>query len=378
MTDPARRHDDRPRILHVINSVDVGGAETALLSIVARTAEQLRHELLTLVGPGSLADRFREAGAEVSTLSSRHDSASIRGALSRADLVQGWLYWGNLAALVLGRRTRVLWSVRSSWPVEAVDRESWKVRCARRLCGLASRWPAAVCYNSEEGRRSHERRGFFPRRAKVLRNGVDGARFRPRPDLREATRRALGLRDDDFAVGLFGRTHPVKGHEDLLRAAAGLTERIPGLVLVLPGRHLPGTLERLEEVSRALGIASRTLFLGPRDDLPELYDALDVYCSASWREGCPNAILEALASGVPCVATDAGDSAAVVGDAGRIVPTRRPRELAEAIAEIHDLGVEGRRSLGAEGRRHVVEEFDLRRSLDLWVDLYRSLVGPAR
>jgi glycosyltransferase involved in cell wall biosynthesis len=121
------------------------------------------------------------------------------------------------------------------------------------------------------------------------------------------------------------------------------------------------------------GLGDRVMFLGERTDKPALTPAFDIACSSSaWGEGFSNAIGEAMACGVPCVATDIGDSKEIIGEGGIIVPGGDPGSLARAILQLIDAGREGRRQLGLLARRRVEAEFSLERIARRYGELYDS------
>ena len=125
------------------------------------------------------------------------------------------------------------------------------------------------------------------------------------------------------------------------------------------------------------GIANRCHLLGRREDIPRVLAALDVFVSSSAVEGFPNAIGEAMACGVPCVVTDAGDSARLVGDTGMVVPVREPDALADGVLKMIGLGEDGRTTLGAMARRRVQDLFGIEGAARQYEELYREMAECA-
>src|SRR5204863_5546517 len=123
----------------------------------------------------------------------------------------------------------------------------------------------------------------------------------------------------------------------------------------------PETYAReLEQLGGELGIREKVIWAGPWADMPAVYNAFDIASSSSaFGEGFPNVVGEAMACGVPCVVTDVGDSAFIVGDTGKVVPPKQPERLAEALNWMIELGAEGRSRLGERARRRIEENFDL-------------------
>src|SRR5205823_8210436 len=139
-----------------------------------------------------------------------------------------------------------------------------------------------------------------------------------------------------------------KDHRTFLAAAARLAASEPRARFVLSGTGTEPANRELTDAIARLGLADRVVLLGERHDMPAFFAALDICAlSSAYGEGCPNVLGEAMACGVPCVATDVGDSAAVIGDTGVVVPARDPAALAAGIERLIGLGAGGRQALGA-------------------------------
>jgi glycosyltransferase involved in cell wall biosynthesis len=157
--------------------------------------------------------------------------------------------------------------------------------------------------------------------------------FRPDPDARAGLRSDWGVRDEAL-IGLVGRLAEGKGHRTFLEAAGLLARRHPDVRFVIIGGGAPAKGDELELVTLELGLGPRLLWFEFREDMRAIYNALDVLCSASHREGFPNVIGEAMACGVPCVVTEVGASAELVGGSGIVVPPGEPALLADALEEM--------------------------------------------
>ena len=192
-------------------------------------------------------------------------------------------------------------------------------------------------------------RGFDAAKLTVIPNGFDSSRFRPDPAARDEVRREIGVAPDAPLIGLVARYDPFKDHATFLRAAAALVRTRPDARFLLCGNRVDaGNAELVEQIA-SLGLAEHVRLLGPRRDVQRIYAALDVLAQSSISEAFPLVLGEAMASGVPCAATDVGDSALIVGDTGRIVPPRNPEALAGAWADL--LADRPRRAAGRSGWR---------------------------
>lgn len=373
-----------PRVLHVITSLDPDGAQTMLLKLVSRShGDRFRHAVVALRG-GSLARRFADLGVDVSIAGvSRPTSLPaaffrLRRAVraARPDVIHGWLAHGNVAAeaaRALGApRATVLWNVRDTNP--DLHAKGFGPRAVPRLAGLLSRRPARVVNNSVESARVHtETLGYDPERWEIVPNGFDTSEFRPSPAARRAVREEIGVADGAPLVGLVKRYHADKGHGVFFDAAREIAATRPDARFLLAGRGTGRDNAAVLDELSARGLSDRFVLLGHRDDARRVHCALDVAVSSSETEGFPNTIGEAMACGVPCVVTDVGDSARLVGDTGSVVAPRDPSALAAAVGALLDLDASAREALGDRARERVEREY----SLDAVVGLYERLYASA-
>jgi glycosyltransferase involved in cell wall biosynthesis len=289
---------------------------------------------------------------------------------SNPDIVQGWLYHGNVAATVStlfwDNAPPVLWNIRGSLATGK--------RFTNLLVWLSAKisfLPYKIINNSTASALEHEQRlGFRTERRVVLPNGFDTEMFRPSANSRRTVRQSLGISDDAIVIGLLGRYHPIKDHENFLAAAGVVRDRHPNVHFVLAGEGVDETNAALRELVLRHGLHERAQLLGLRSDVAELMCSLDLLVCSSWGEGFPNVVGEAMSCGVPCVVTDVGDCREVVGDTGRTVPPRDSSALAQGILDLIAIGSEGRAALGARARQRVIESFSLEAVVRRYEDLY--------
>lgn len=362
------------RVLHVITGLGQGGAETMLAKLIEALPD-ITHVVVPLARDLALGPRIAAAGARVVPLGMRGPlglpvavarlAAQIRRV--RPDVIQSWLYHADLAVTlaraVAFARAPLAWSLRCSDMDLARYAASTRlvVRALARLSGV----PAVIASNSEAGLAWHRGLGYRPRRTVVIPNGFDTDRFRPDPAARARLGAMLGWRDDAVIVGLVARVDPMKDHAGFL-AALGQTS--PALRAVLVGR---GT----EALAIPPALAGRVVALGPREDVAALTPGFDIACLASrFGEGFPNVLGEAMACGVACVTTDVGDAAAIVGDAGVVVPPGDPAALAHALTALAT-DADRRRALGEAGRARVLADYALPAVAARYASLWRGLAA---
>ena len=330
------------RIVLLTRSLTLGGAQRQLIYLAKGLAER-GHDvhILSFYGGGELDATVGDRAVEVSDLgkSGRWDllafanKARSRLIHLRPDVIYSFLTPANLTAAGLRRflpEHRLVWSVRAS----NLDFSAYgpmiglTMAVERRLAHV----PDLIVANSEAGRRDAVARGFPAAKMCVVPNGIDTAALAlTTPDARARARASLALQSDEVAVGMIARLDPMKDHATFLRAMAQVAAKRRARA-VLAGPPDGPARKRLEALAAELGIADRLLWLGPVPQVENLYPALDVVClSSAYGEGLPNVIGEAMACGIPCVATDVGDCRVLLDGFGSVVAAGSPRALAEAV-----------------------------------------------
>lgn len=372
------------RILHVTTDLETGGAEIMLLKLVSATCNRQSHAVVSLKAGGTIGARLKELGTRVYSLGLRPVFPNPLSVLRmrrilrqfQPDLIQGWMYHGNLmaslAGALAGNHVPVVWNVRQS--LEDIRVYKWTTATVIRLGALVSKYPTAVIYNSQSGANHHAALGFLNPKQVVIPNGFDCEIFRPDEYTRNCVRHELGVADDRVLVGLVARYHPIKDHHGFLQAAGLVARSRENVQFLLVGSGVTEGKRELMELIAREGLEGRVFLLGERLDMERVTCALDIACSASWSEGFSNAIGEAMSCGVPCVVTDTGDSALLVGNAGLTVPPRNPEAMAHGICTLIDQGIGYRRLLGSAARERIETEFSLATIARLYEELYLDVV----
>lgn len=348
----------------------------------AMESERWRAHVVSIIPPGPMAGPLGDAGIPVDSLQIPQGSPDPRALTrlrslirrSRPDLIQSWMYHADLLGGLAGAidRIPVVWNVRHSNLDPKLNSRSTLLTA--RLCAAGSRrLPAAVIYCSSAARAAHEQIGYRPRLGRVLPNGFDLAQFTAARDARAAVRAELGADGSQLVVAIVARIHPQKDHATFVRAAADLA-RTHDAVFVVVGRECDPSNEALVSMLREAGIAGRTRLLGERHDVPRLLQGFDMLVSSSVGEGFPNSVGEAMAAAVPCVVTDVGDSALLVGDTGIVVPPSRPDELARGMRQLADAGADGRAKLGRQARLRMEQHFSIDAVAGMYADLYETVL----
>lgn len=367
------------RVTHVITGLRPHGAELALLRLVRATAGEIDHTVVVLAASAELRPDFEAAGAtvHVAGLRPRPDPrpwwrivSAVRR--SRPDVVQTWLPVADLIGGLVGRlatRAPVVWNVRNS----EHDPRRWgrptrlAIAANRRL---STRLPARIVAVGSVAAALHAELGYDASKIVVIHNGFEPARVTVDGP---SARRGFGIGDDAVVVCRLCRFHPDKDVPTLLDAWSRVVVDAPDAVLALAGHGLDPSNQQLTTMLREHGVTHSVVPLGQLPDPSVLYAASDLTVSSSLAEGLPNVIGEAMAHGIPAVVTDAGDSALLVGDTGRVVPCADPGALATALHELVTMDGAARAGLGRLARNRIDEEFSMAVMTERYVALWREV-----
>lgn len=348
--------------------------------IASANPRSVASAVLSLEGRSEIGDRIAAAGSFVWTanLNGWRRFSDIPFSLRKAivawkpDVIQGWMYHGNVAATLLsrllGRRVPVVWSIRQSLydPRKEKPGTQLVIWVGRLLSGT----PSLTIYNSREAAESHARLGFSRKRQVVIPNGFDCDTFVPNPSASARIRRELTIPESDLVIGHVARYHPIKGHELFLEAAALVVETLPSVTFLLAGLGVDSTNEKLNATIRHFGLGSRVRLLGLRTDIPDLTAAFDIAVVSSHAESFPNVVGEAMACEVPVVATDVGDSASIIGETGIVSPRGDASALASGMLALTALAKPERQRLGRDARTRIHTKYGLDQIAQRYWEVY--------
>lgn len=379
-------------IRHLIGSLDRGGAERFLVRLVAGITKReptWRQSVWTLTDNVPLAPDLQRTGVEVRTFGG---GKSLEGmgrlaALPRAmasepcSLLQCWMYHAEVMGVIsriCGARAPQIWTLRQSRL--SSDANTGMTRLMMRISAWGSRHvPAAIIAGSHAALEAHRAIGYRAPLMPTIHNGVDVAHFAPNAEARARRRAAWGLDADTIAIGYLARISPVKAHDDLLAAAARLidTPGLPPWRLVLVGSGTGRGEKPFASMIRDAGLDAHVICAGVDVNPAAALAGFDIAVSSSRGEGFPNAVAEGMATGIPTVATDVGDTRALLGDSPYLVPPAQPEGFAVAITALLRLHASERRALGDSLRRRVEQHFDIDRAIDAYAALYRQVISGA-
>lgn len=366
------------RILLLSTSMGMGGADKLLL-IAAQAMRSHGHEvrIVSMTPLGPMGQEARSLGIPTETLDMRRGFADPRGLFRLAQLVRSWrpdvvhshMVHANLMARVLRLFVRLPALVSTIHNI--YEGGHLRMLGYRLTNGLVDHMTIV----SEAAAERFVSERIVPRELlTVVPNGVDTDYFRNVPaEVRETLRRSLGT-DGQFVWLAVGRFEVAKDYPNMLRAFGEVAGREPRAVLLVVGR---GSLqEETKALAEQLGLGAKVLFLGVRQDVPELMSSADGYVMSSAWEGMPMVLLEAAAAGLPIVSTRVGGNHEVVRDeeSGFLVPARDSGALARAMLRLMELSPEQRRSMGQLGHEHVRRHYGLQRVAEQWEGIYRNVL----
>jgi sugar transferase (PEP-CTERM/EpsH1 system associated) len=366
---------DRVAVFQLITELDIGGAQFALLRLLAGLDRDRFAPAVACLynGDGAVAQRIRALGVPVTDLGMtarwRWDAFGRLYRLlchARPTILHTWMFHANIPGRVLGRLAGVPIVISS----ERTMGQEGRLRCWFNR--ITSPLPDRVaCVSESVAEFAAQTIGIPPAQLAVIPNGIPLEDFHPAG--RSKARADLGIPLRAVVVGTVGRLQPVKGTSYLLEAWALLASDHPDAILLLVGGGPQQAA--LERMSRRLGISERVRFLGDRADVPDLLRGMDVFALPSIWEGMPNAALEAMAVGLPVVATAVGGTAEVVVDGvtGLLVPPGNSDALAQSITcLLCDPAL--RHKMGQAGRERVVKHFSVGRMVEQTERLYEQLL----
>jgi len=368
---------DSIKIVHVVHSFGVGGLENGVVNLINRLDNHFEHTVLCLSRSGAMAERLvnrRVAVVEMKLPTDKFRFPILKLSRVLRDVAPDIVHtrgWSCVDAISAARVTGIPCVIHGEHGWEASDpqgRNRKRMLVRKCLSPLVDRF---VTVSDDLKRWLSQVVGIAERKITRIHNGVDVRRFSI--GQRDAARRLLGLDEAAFVVGSVGRLDPVKDHSSLLQGFQSLARsEKPAYLLVVGSGPMR---QALQAQAQRLGIADRVKLLGERDDIPLLLQALDVFALTSVAEGISNTILEAMASGLPVIATRVGGNPELVehGMTGQMISAGDVPALTEALRSyLSDADL--RRTHGANARARAEQHFSLERMAAQYADLYLGLV----
>jgi len=329
------------KIVHIITGLNNGGAEAVLFRL-ATGDKKNSHKIISLMDEGIYGGRLISSGIKVYTLDMPRRRVTLSGLIKlyrllkniRPDVVQTWMYHADLVGGIMARLAgihSVAWSIRGPFNRKLT---SIRTKLTIHLCSLLSNWiPRVIISNSMHAVEVHKNIGYMASKLVCIHNGYSLENFQPNKKARSDFRTEINLDLDFTLIGMVARFDPYKDHENLFAALSILSKKENRVCCVLIGSGMVSDNQYLVNLIEKYGVHDMVKLLGPRGDIPEVMAALDLHVLSSVDESFPNVLAEAMACGIPCITTDVGEAALIVGDSGWTVPRSSPVAMAGAIGE---------------------------------------------
>ena len=382
------------KVLYLIPGLGVGGgAERSLLDVAPGLAEAGIDLSIAYFHDrsSSAVGAFRDLGVRVDRITAPRFAARVRKvhaliAERQPDVLHTTLFEADVVGrwAAVGTSPRVLASLVNT-PYEPARYESddvsrWRIEAVRRYEGLTLRRLCDHIHANSQAVADAAVRSFHvdPARISVVHRGRDPGRIRSAtPEIRAEARASLDLPPGSPTILSVGRHEPQKGQIHLVRALPAVLDRYPEAILLVAGRE-GSVSESLRAEAGASGIADRIRFLGNRDDIGEVMAAADVLAFPSLWEGLPGTIIEAMAVGIPIVASAIGPVCELVDDhTARLVRAADPADLARGIIEVLDGRAEAAQR-AASARQRFLDDLTVTRAQERMADLYRKVAELPR
>lgn len=330
-----------PRVLNIITGLNDGGAEAVLYRLCHHDKEH-QHIVISLMDKGKYGPLLEDIGVQVYCLNMPPGKVRITALIKlyklirqlNPDVVQTWMYHADLIGGVVARLAgfkNVFWNIRHT---ELKPNESKRstILIAKVCAKISSLVPKRIVCCANKAASVHVDLGYADEKMIVIGNGYDLSLFYPKRDYS-----SLSDSNINFALGMVGRFNPQKDHVGLLKALDIVKKRRSKFNAFLIGQDINTNNLFLLDNINTLGLEEHVSLLGQRADIATIMNILDIHVlSSSFGEGFPNVVSEAMACGTPCVTTDVGDAALIVGQSGWVVPPKDPHALANAIVEAID------------------------------------------
>ena len=360
------------KIIHIINSLDVGGAEQMLKRLlVSDLAAHSNTMVISLINIGQIGKELRNLGFSVYSLNTHriwHIPFTLFKLIkllykNNPDIVQTWLYHsdflGGIAAKLVGVKS-IIWGIRST----ELRKKAYHTKLIRRLCAVLSYViPSRIICVAHASKQKHISLGYCAKKMSVIHNGFDFSVLHSAYSERQNLRLKHGINDSHLVIGCLGRFSPVKGHDMFVSAMKSLAQDFPNARFLMIGRDLDFFNAQLVKWINATGVAERFILLGERNDVAVCLSAMDIFCLPSRSEGFPNALAEAMAMGLPCVATNVGDAAILLGKTGVLVNKENLVALTTELIAMLRLPPEARKEMGNRSSERVRSLFSIHKAL---------------
>lgn len=377
------------KVLHIIVGLNVGGAEMMLKRLVEHSpASSQNSAVISLTTFGHIGILLQARGIHVHSLNMSsfwHVPLGLWRLIQlirqfNPTIVQTWMYHadliGGLATRFAGNYP-VVWNLQSNLiPTQLFSISYWLIR----LCSIFSHiLPAHIICCAQTAKKTHIDMGYSAKKITVIPNGYDFSLLEKDIDVRVSARALLGFDDCDLVIGVVGRFDPLKDYETFIAAAKVVASKCPTAKFLMIGRGNDWQNTTLRTWVEHAGLVEKFNLVGQQVHVPFYLSAMDIFCLPSSNEAFPNVLVEAMALGLPCVTTQAGDAAEilcnVMSNSSFVVPSKQPAALAAALLQMCHLDARSRYALGESNATSVKVKYTIEKISQRYTRVYENICG---
>lgn len=367
------------RIIHIITGLNNGGAEMMLYKLLENIDKsKYKIEVISMMDKGIMGPKIENLGINVHTLDMKQGIPSIKSILkarkicSDADFIQSWMYHADLFSFIIGKifmNKKVIWGIRRANLEKGKNKKS--LLMIAKINSFLSKFVNEIVSCSIEAKKTHIDYGFKESKIVVIPNGFSIEKYSYNSEAKKKLLKELGINENKTILSVVGRWNILKDHKNALDSLVLLKEKYSNLIMIFAGTGMKKNNKELIDLIKERNLGNEIYLLGRREDIPDIMSATDIYVSSSSGEGFPNVIGEAMACETPCVVTNVGDSAYIVGETGIVVPRQKPKQLANGIEKLLKLDLEKREELVKFARQRIVDNFEVSKVVEMYTKLYK-------
>ena len=359
-----------------------------LMKLLANSNKKLfRSKVISLGGAEPIGAQIEKMGIPVLALNLSRTRPDVFKLLSlrqtiktqNPDIIQTWMYHADLvgtliAASIPKKKKQLSWNIRHSNFEE--DKEKILTRLTVKACAhLSHSFPRIIVCNSHRGASIHKDMGYAKNKMRVIPNGFDTSVFKPNRNLYRKVREDLGLPQESLIIGMVARFHYQKNHIGFLETTKTIKNLLPSVHFVMCGKNVDYSNEIINNYIKRYELTDFVHLIGHQDNVATIMPGFDLVVSNSIvGEGFPNAVGEAMACGIPCVVTDVGDSAYIVGDTGMVIPPKDNCALINACTVLLNMNDSALMQMKKRARLRIKTFFSIKRITQEYEQLYLSMV----
>lgn len=365
------------KIAHIIVGLNNGGAEMMLYKLLKYVNnEKYECSVISMMDEGIMGERIKKLGIPVYCLNMKRGVPSIRAVIKTLslckdkDIIQTWMYHADLLGFIISKilKKKIIWGIHHS-NLEK-DKNKKSTLLIAKINSYLSRWADNIISCSIVAKEKHVEYGYCEKKINIIPNGFELDKFKYIENSKKILEKEFPILKNKLIFALVARYEILKDHKTCFEAMKIVKERYSkNFILLLCGTNINKNNLELIKLIKKNNIQKNVLLMDIRDDIPIIMSATDIYISSSSGEGFPNVIGEAMACETPCIVTDVGDSAYIVGNTGEVAIRQMPVQLAEKIISfIKEKKYLTNRKLC---RERVLKKFEINKIVKEYENLYK-------